>query len=231
VTSTVFALEGVIVALVRLFVDVEHETTTGESRSGQKTASELLDEIFGPSTNVEQVTDTEEFAERIQTEGNSATNTIDRIHFNMYFVNRIEDRALHDPSVKHRILLVKPVQEGDTGTDTGLEIVRKSRIDTTPPSYQFEEKFETLNNRLQEDEWKNVEVRLYETTPWLRAAIIDGRKAGLLMLPSMYDGAKAAKFWTTDRDVTDTLESIFEDMWNDPRTVKFETWYKNSPYS
>ena len=192
----------------------------------ESTTGELMEGIFGPKSHVEQYDDTESFAEKIQTEADDAVNSVDRIHFHMHHVNRIED-SLSDPTVRHRILLIKPTRSnrGQTGDMTGFESVYNSNLDKNPSSDEFIQNFEFIHRCLDNDRWKNTEVRLYETTPWLRAAIIDESRAGFLVLPSLYDGSKAAKFWTEDPNVVDSLESIFDDIWNDPRTTPFEEWY------
>lgn len=229
--NTAATVVAVIVAILFGILDVAWQSTDSESPE-QKSAQELINDIFGPDTSVIQIEDTEEFAEKIQSAANSAVDSVDRIHFNMHYVNRVEDNFT-DPTVNHRILLAKPVSANDphassqTGELSGLDSVYESNIDTNPPIDQFIQRFDYIHTSQEEDRWNNVDVRLYETTPWLRAAIIDSNKAGFLLLPSMYDGAKAAKFWTEDPNVVDTLESIYDDVWHDPRTEWFHEWYED----
>lgn len=217
---------AVVVAI--LFGVLEHTLEPSEQPNDDtgKSADDLINDIFGPETSVKGYEDTQEFAEKVQKEASEAVNSVDRIHFNMHYVNKVEDN-LSDPFVRHRILLIKPIQSdnGKTGDSTGFESVYESNIDTNPSIEQFLERFEFIKKVMRENRWKNTEVRLYETTPWFRATIIDENRAGFLILPSMYEGTRAAKFWTEDPNIVDTLQSIYEDIWNDPRTTPFEEWY------
>jgi hypothetical protein len=222
----------VTVAVTILFGIVDFVFKSPKSETVEKPVPDLVNDVFGPETEIEQIEDTEEFGEKIQSAADNAVNSIDRIHFNMHYVNRTENNFTDD-TVSHRILLVKPASANDlttsqqTGRHTGFDTVYDSNIDTNPSKDQFIQRFAYIDRMLSEEKWDNVEVRLYETTPWLRAAIIDGSKAGFLVLPSMYDGSKAAKFWTEDPNVIDTLEDIYDDVWNDPRTIEFEEWYED----
>lgn len=237
--SAAAAVVTVVVAII--FGILDHTLGVSESGIGddeevsvddEMSADELMDDIFGPDTELEIYQDTQAFAEKIQNEANDAVNSVDRTHFNMHYVNRLEDN-LSDPQVRHRILLVKPVfsddrsASGQTGELTGLESVYDSNIDTNPSMDQFVERFGFIQTAFNQGRWKETEVKLYETTPWYRATIIDERKAGFLLIPSMYEGTRAAKFWTEDPNVVDTLLSIYEDVWDDPRTTPFEEWYED----
>lgn len=219
-------LVAVVVAILFGVLEQTLESSEPVSEGREKSVNELIYDIFGPQTDVELFEDPQAFAEKIQEEANDAVNSVDRIHFNMHYVNRVEDN-LSDPSVQHRILLVKPIQENNrrTGELTGFQSVYNSNIDTNPSKDQFVERFKFISNSMDEGRWNSTKVKLYETTPWFRATIIDESRAGFLLLPSMHEGTKAAKFWTEDPNVVDTLESIYEDIWNDPRTEVFENWY------
>lgn len=229
--NTAVTIVAVTVTLLFGILDIVWRSTESGS-SDQKSAQDLINDIFGPDTTVVEIEDTEEFAEKIQNAANNAVDSVDRVHFNMHYVNRLEDNFA-DPTVNHRILLAKPVSADDphasnrTGELSGLDSVYNSNIDTNPPMDQFIQRFDYIQAAQNENRWDNVDVQLYETTPWLRAAIIDSNKAGFLLLPSMYDGARAAKFWTEDPNVVDTLESIYDDIWHDPRTECFQDWYED----
>lgn len=237
--SSAAAVVTVVVAIIFGILEImmgPHRSGTadssepGVSEDGEMSAEVLMDYIFGPETEIEVFEDTQAFAEKIQQEADDAINSVDRIHFNMHYVNRLEQN-LSNPQIRHRILLVKPVYSddetasGNTGQSTGLESVYESNIDTNPSIDQFIERFEFIDTALKEGRWEGTEIKLYETTPWFRATIIDQNKAGFLVQPSMYEGTKAAKFWTEDPNVVDTLGSIYDDIWEDPRTVQFEDWY------
>ena len=218
-----------MVAILFGVLELTLESSEPVNSDKGRSAEELINEIFGPSTDVERHDDTQAFAERIQTEAEESVNSVDRIHFNMHFVNRIE-KNLSDPQIRHRILLVEPITNNQnvsnqTGKLTGFQSVYDSNIDTNLSIDQFVERFGFINKALEEGRWENAEVRLYETTPWIRATIIDESRAGFILLPSMYEVTKAVKFWTEDSNVVDTLVSIYEDVWNDPRTTSFEDWY------
>jgi hypothetical protein len=221
---------AVAVTIIFGILDLVLEPTASDST--EKSASNLIEDIFGPETEVELIEDTEEFGQMIKSAADNAVNSVERIHFNMHYVNRTENNFA-DKTVDHRVLLAKPIPakhptaSGKTGTHTGFDTVYDSNIDTNPSKDQFIQRYELVNQMQEEGTWDNVDVKLYETTPWLRAAIIDGSKAGFLLLPSMYEGSKAAKFWTEDPNVIDTLQDIYDDVWHDPRTVDFEEWYED----
>lgn len=193
-------------------------------------ALELIDGIFGPTADIDVVSDSE-FESNIKREADNAGEYIDRISIHMYTVDRIEEENLKNPNIEHRILLLKPIYEGEVGNKTGFGLLRNAYFEENPdlssPS-KFSDKFGSIYKNITEEKWKNVEIRLYETTPWLRCALIDGHYGGVIIVPTLYGGREATKFWTQDSQVVESFETIFEDIWTDPRTEPLVDWYEEN---
>ena len=81
---------AVVVAILFGVLELTLESSEPVNSDKGRSAEELINEIFGPSTDVERHDDTQAFAERIQAEAEESVNSVDRIHFNMHFVNSIE---------------------------------------------------------------------------------------------------------------------------------------------
>jgi len=190
---------------------------------------DLLERIFGPEADIE-ILDRGEYEDRLKTEMENASRSISHISIHAFTVDRPpEQKIFESDAIEQRVLFLNPVERGAPNTRNGIESLRSSPYD--PDDLTTDEKFRKEFRHFCEEYtnggWNNVEVRLYDTTPWFRGVIIDEQKAGFLITPSLYDGRKAAKFWTEDPTVVQRIIDIYDDIWNGERTIKdFETWYE-----
>jgi|GEM_PF-6404387 len=189
---------------------------------------DLLDGVFGPGAGVVPVSDSE-FEDCIKAHANDAKRKIDRISVHMYTVDKQETAQFRNPNVHHRLLLLKPTTEAETGKRTGFETDLFSPYDEDAilDRDAFDQPFSYIYNAIETDDWQNVEVRVYETTPWVRCAMIDERFAGIIFVPTIQGGREAQKFWTENPETVQIFTDIFEDIWTDPRTTDFTTSYEN----
>lgn len=188
--------------------------------------SEIIEGIFGPESGVRAVTDAE-FERLAKTKADAATERIDRISVHLYTVDKLENEQFRDEHVRHRILLLKPTRDGNAGRKTGYETMLSSPYDENDLVGEdaFEQPFGFIYKRLVGGEWRNVEVRLYETTPWLRGVLVDDRSAGVIVVPTIQGGREATKFWTEKPETVAIFTDVFEDIWYDERTTDFVEWY------
>lgn len=193
--------------------------------------SDILTGIFGNS-EIKTVSDSE-FEDLIKSHADSATKRIDRISVHMYTVDKQENEQFRNPDVHHRILLLKPSKDGKTGTHTGYETGLLSPYDDNDllDINSFKQPFRHIYHSIESGNWENVEVKLYETTPWIRGAIIDGQYAGIIFVPTIQGGREAQKFWTENTDTVEIFTDIFEDVWTDKRSSEFCPWYREWEHS
>jgi hypothetical protein len=229
--GSIYGIMGVVYTLVE---NKDHSILTSELegtlQSDDFVDSDTLDRIFGEDVEMRVFEDGQNFGEHIAMEADNANASVDRIHFHMGFVNTLEDNALANSKIRHRILVIKPLRSEPGEPDTGLDTVIDSPNDNKPPDYQIKEAYSTFQTMLETNQWENTEIRVYETTPWLRAAIIDSEKAGFLIKPGMITSTNQPKFWTEDESLIITLEDIFEDIWHDERTEDFLKWAKRTDF-
>lgn len=205
-----------------------YQRTTEIQRTIQEWVTpDVVEGIFGPNAGVVPVSDFE-FENLIKEHADDAKRTIDRISVHMYTVDKQETQQFRNPNVRHRILLLKPTTDGEAGKRTGFETDIFSPYDEDAILDQdaFNQPFSYIYNKIDAGEWKNVEVRVYETTPWLRCAMIDERYAGVIFVPTVQGGREAQKFWTDNPDTVQIFTDIFEDIWTDKRTTDFVSWYE-----
>lgn len=192
---------------------------------------DLIDGIFGNS-GINPVDDSE-FENLIKSHADNASKTIDRISVHMYTVDKRENKQFKNPNVDHRILLLKPTKDAETGRHAGYETDLLSPYDDNDllDIGSFKQPFRHIYHSLEHGDWESVEVKLYETTPWIRGAIIDRQYAGLIFVPTIQGGREAQKFWTENTDTVEIFIDIFEDMWTDDRSSEFCSWYEEWEHS
>lgn len=197
-----------------------------------KYSSDVVGGIFAPEAEVSVVEDPLEFKNLIKPRADEAAVKVDMISLHMSTVDKIQDEQFSNPEVRHRILLLNPLAEshGSNSGMTGIEAAKKSRFQDNELITQdkFSRQFDWFYEKLQTDGWKNVSIKLYQTTPWIRGVFIDSHYAGFLLTPTIQGGRRSTKFWTEDKNVVDILENNFNDIWNDERTLDFEQWYEEN---
>lgn len=190
---------------------------------------DLLEQMFGPGADIE-ILDREEYENRLKTEVENASRSVSHISIHAFTVDRPPEQKIYESDgIEQRVLFLNPAERGVPDTRNGIESLRISPYDPDDLTTdgKFRREFRHFYEEYTNGRWNNVEVRLYDTTPWFRGVIIDEQKAGFLITPSLYDGRKAAKFWTEDPSVVQRIIDIYDDIWNDERTIKdFETWYE-----
>src|SRR5947208_11351281 len=68
------------------------------------------------------------------------------------------------------------------------------------------------------DEKKDI-VRCYSGIPWFRGTIVDGTKAIFLLTPNLCYGPDVQLWYTEDQATCQILTAIFDEIWEDPRTI------------
>jgi hypothetical protein len=193
---------------------------------------DIISGIFSPESSVRVVEDPIEFKNLIKPAADNAAVKVDMISMHMATVDKIQDKQFSNPDVEHRILLLNPLAESENSNHrlTGIDAAKKSKFQDNEliTRDKFKRQFDWFYDNIQNSGWKNVNIRIYETTPWIRGVFIDNHYAGFLLTPTIQDGRRTTKFWTEDRNVVEILENNFNDIWCDKRTVNFEEWYEEN---
>lgn len=193
---------------------------------------DIVSGMFSPESNVRVVEDPIEFKNLIKPAADNAAVKIDMISMHMATVDKIQDEQFSNPNVEHRILLLNPLAESDNSNHrlSGIDAAKKSKFQDNEliTINMFKKQFDWFYNNIQGDSWKNVTIKIYETTPWIRGVFIDSHYAGFLLTPTIQDGRRTTKFWTEDKNVVEILENNFNDIWTDDRTVNFKRWYEEN---
>lgn len=227
----VFPVLTVLAAILTVILAItEFRDRRGEFREwvSNQLQPDLVEQLFGPEADV-TVLDREGYGNRLKTEIENASRSVSHISIHSFTVDRPPERKVFESdSIEQRYLFLNPVEKGESDSRNGIESIRMSPfdLDDLTTEEKFRKEFSHFYENYTNGEWNNVEVRLYDTTPWFRGVIIDERKAGFIITPSLYDGRKAAKFWTEDPNVVQRIIDIYDDIWYDERTVDdFEGWY------
>ncbi|WP_336329997.1 hypothetical protein [Haloarcula sp. CGMCC 1.2071] len=191
--------------------------------------SEFLDDLFGSETEVELIEDGEEYGRRISKAAEDAVK-IRRLSGNLEGQKNQDDyEAFCNPNVEKHLLVMRPEQSGNPiGKYTGNELIRhlKTSLDADASLGRLEGMYHRLKTYASgEDDWENVTISSYWHTPWIRMAIYEdvhgNREAGFTFSPSVVDFRDSPLFWTEDSDLIAALNSYYDDIWTDERTVDY----------
>jgi hypothetical protein len=184
---------------------------------------DLLTGIFGPDTDVAVV---DNYGERIA-QASENTTRVDRLSGNTSTFDWFDERdTFANSDVENRILLLNPESTDETGELSGNQaILHSDHVDSKHTEEGNFSNHQYIYQKLRSDDWETTEVKVYNTTPWVRVVLFDG-EGGFVMSPTLYDHSAATKFWTCDDKEVTTLRSVFEDVWTDPRTEPFRDWFE-----
>lgn len=231
VIGSIASITALLIALIarRHWVMHQWSRITGQQEEEIKAEgkAEFLDNLFGSETEVELIKNGDEYGRRIAEAAEDAVK-IRRLSGNLEGQKDMDDyEAFCDPDVEKHLLVIRPdPPEDPIGEYAGNELLRhlKTSRDSDARVGRLRGMYQRIKSYMAEDgDWNEVEIRSYWHTPWIRMAIYEDVhgdwEAGFTFSPAVIDFRDAPLFWTEDSDLIAALNSYYDDVWTDDRTV------------
>jgi hypothetical protein len=231
--ATIGSVASILGVLIAAYLNRDRILKLYSKYTGKTAEEKLLKRLFGEEIRVERAD--EDYGERIRS---AASNSylIYRLSGNTKRIDGMDDfEQFKDPNVTTRLLIINPVPktESNFGDYTALDIEKSLGRDQAADLSFLKGRYGGIKQYLEEDgDWEETRAQAYGTTPWIRMILFKGdeeqgwNEAGFTFSPTLADfNNQTPKFWTTDPAAIKTLRSIYEDIWNDPRTEKYSDMY------
>ena len=180
-------------------------------------AEKIIGRMFGSAINshpVEIIKD--EKAETITNRlFRNAVNSIYSISVTGHYLLSMEKEILFDESIEKKFLFFDC--DSKTSSDT---FESRPNFGIQKSLIQYDKWYKILKNS------KNIKIRIYNTFPWLRGTFVDNKMSVFLMPLHFSSGRETVSFYTSDNFTIKNMLGIFKNIWEDPRTVDFEQFYK-----